>query len=101
MRLRGPARHLVAGFQALTPAQREAIPVLLDRIPVFLIAPTATGKTEAALSPILELRRRERWAGKPSILYVVPTRALVNDLYRRLAPPLSGYMAVGRRTGEY
>lgn len=101
MRLRGPARHLIASFRSLTPAQRETIPLVLKRTPVFLIAPTATGKTEAAVCPVLELRRRERWEGKPSILYVVPTRALVNDLHRRLSSPLSGYIDVGRRTGEY
>ena len=100
-RLGGPAYHLLARFKALTPAQRETIPLVLERKPVFVVAPTATGKTEAAVCPILELRRKERCTGRPTVLYVVPTRALVNDLHRRLGPRLSGYLAVGRRTGEY
>jgi len=100
-RLHGVARNLIAGFSTFTPVQRQTIPLILDRKSVFLIAPTASGKTEAALSPILELRSRERWRGRPSILYVVPTRALVNDIHRRLNPLLNEFLVVGRRTGEY
>ncbi len=100
-RLEDAGRHLLADFSQLTPVQREAIPLILEGRRVLLVAPTATGKTEAALAPVLSLRSVERWRGRPSIVYVAPTRALVNDLCRRLQGPLRGYLEVGRRTGEH
>lgn len=93
-------RQLVGSFQALTNAQRAAIPAILERRPVLLVARTASGKTEAVLAPLLTIARRESWKALPSILYVAPTRALVNDLHRRLQETLEGYVSVGRRTGE-
>ncbi len=91
----------MAGFPGFTSAQRLAIPAILTRRPVLLVARTASGKTEAVVSPLLTLLARERWQGRPSILYVAPTRALVNDLHGRLASLLQAYVDVGRRTGEY
>lgn len=99
--LSGAARHLLASFRSLTPIQRRSIPAILSRRPALLLAPTAAGKTEAALAPVLELRRREGWQGRPTILHIAPTRALVNDLTRRIEPLLGGYLVVGRRTSEH
>lgn len=99
--LDGAGRHLLGHFQGLTEAQRQAIPSLLARNPVLLVAPTASGKTEAVLAPLLALLARERWPGRPSILYITPTRALVNDLFRRLQPKLTAYVEMGRRTAEH
>ena len=44
---------------------------------------TASGKTEAACAPLVErnIGRLHPW----TVLYVSPTRALVNDLYQRLS----------------
>lgn len=100
-RLLAGGRHLLGRFSSLTDAQRSAIPDILERRPVLLVARTAAGKTEAVLAPLLTLLSRERWDGQPSILYVAPTRALVNDLHRRLESQLGAYVGVGRRTGEY
>lgn len=98
----GPGgRQLLGGFTALTEAQQLAIPQILAKRPLLLIARTASGKTEAVLAPLLTLHQRERWRGRPSVLHVVPTRALVNDLHRRLELSLAGFVDVGRRTGEY
>ncbi len=95
------ARHLLGQFSTLTPIQRRAIPTIIGRTPALLIAPTASGKTEAAAGPLFELKWRERWVGHRSILWVAPTRALVNDIYRRLQIQLDGYESIGRRTGEH
>jgi ATP-dependent helicase YprA (DUF1998 family) len=70
--------------------------------PTLLIAPTASGKTGAYTAPIAEMilagpapRNLLGWI-------VSPTRALVDDLTRRLAPPLAAMgLSVGRRTGEH
>ena len=94
-------RQLVANFPKFTEAQRLAIPIILDSQAVLLIARTASGKTEAVMSPLLTLLSKGKWEGKPSIIYLAPTRALVNDLYARLHTPLTGFVDVGRRTGEY
>jgi len=73
--------------------------------PTLLIAPTASGKSEAFAAPIAEMILAESEPRKVSGLsgwIVSPTRALVNDLTRRLGPPFSAMgLAIGRRTGEH
>ena len=49
---------------------------------------TATGKTEAVVSPIAELVVINGPKERLVVVYVSPTRALVNDLYERLATKL-------------
>lgn len=87
-------------FGRLRPIQRVAIPPLLDGRDALVSAPTASGKTEAACAPLIE-----RYLTSPerhSILYVSPTRALVNDLYVRLQGPLDRMnLRVVRRTGDH
>ncbi len=100
-RLDVAGQSLLGGFSSLTEAQRVAIPEILARRPVLLVSRTASGKTEAVLAPLLALLARERWTGAPCILYVAPTRALVNDLWERISAKTRGFVEVGRRTGEY
>ncbi|MDQ3248427.1 MAG: DEAD/DEAH box helicase [Chloroflexota bacterium] len=76
-----------------TPVQQQAIPLVLAGKHTLIIAATASGKTEAALAPLIEryLCAEQNAAARPSvlrILYICPTRALVRDLYQRLAGPL-------------
>ncbi len=77
------------------------MPHILEGKSTLVVAPTASGKTEAVLAPLLTLRADRRWNGRPSILYVAPTRALINDLHDRLSRRLQGFVTVGRRTGEF
>jgi ATP-dependent Lhr-like helicase len=78
---------LFARFGAFTPVQLEAIPHVLAGEDCLIASRTASGKTEAAAAPLVERLKREKWVGL-SILYISPTRALVNDLFRRLEPRL-------------
>src|ERR1044071_9200948 len=72
-----------------TPAQLTAIPALLDGRNILLCAPTAGGKTEAAIAPLVERHcPAVRSARGPRILYLTPTKALANDLTARLEHPL-------------
>ena len=77
--------HVVNTLQwpALRPLQEEAIRPVLDGVDCLLLAPTAGGKTEAAVLPLLSRMAREGWTGT-SVLYICPLRALLNNLQPRL-----------------
>ncbi len=71
------------GIDAPTEIQRLAFPVLATDADALLLSPTGTGKTEAALLPILS-QRLATPTSPISILYVTPLRALNRDLEHRL-----------------
>lgn len=72
------------GFTTPTPIQVKAIPVVLRKRCCLLVAPTGSGKTEAALIPILTLLSSERGRGGIRLLYITPLRALNRDIFKRL-----------------
>jgi ATP-dependent Lhr-like helicase len=79
------AYHLVntLGWGTLRPLQRAAIDPVLRGGDALLLAPTAGGKTEAAVFPVLSRMNAERWSGL-SVLYLCPLKALLNNLLPRL-----------------
>lgn len=95
-------RAFYGRFAALQPAQRAAVEPLLAGADVLVLSGTGTGKTEAVVAPLVQRYRHIARAGAgPFLLYVTPTRALANDLLRRLAPPLERLgLAAGIRHGE-
>ena len=70
-------------FGKLLPIQIKTIPLVLGGKNLIVSSPTASGKTEAIVAPIIERHIQEKWEGL-SILYISPTRALVNDIEKRL-----------------
>jgi Lhr-like helicase len=88
-------RAFYGAFARLRPFQHEIIQPILQGQDLILRAATGSGKTEAVLAPCLE--RLIRSGDSEAILYVVPTRALAQDLRRRLEPIL--HERLGRRLG--
>lgn len=89
--------HLVnsLGWTSLRPMQSSAVEPVRTGRDCLLIAPTAGGKTEAALLPLLSTMAQENWHGL-TVLYVAPLRALLNNLH----PRLEEYgQWIGRRVG--
>jgi len=85
-RLHPSVRYALAanlGWTSLRPVQDGAIPPILDGATTVVLAPTAGGKTEAAMLPLLSRVLDERWS-PTSIVYVAPLRALLNDLGQRV-----------------
>jgi ATP-dependent Lhr-like helicase len=78
--------HIVntLGWPALRPLQQDAVAPVLDGSDALLLAPTAGGKTEAAVFPLLTAMETGRWSGT-SVIYVCPLKALLNNLQPRLA----------------
>lgn len=93
---------LLARFPQLTEIQRLAIPPLLRGQNALLLAPTASGKTEAFLAPLLERNFEGLRQQQGHLLMVCPTRALVNDAARRLEKPLNQLgLRLCRRTSDH
>ncbi len=83
-----------------TEIQELSWPVLRGGANALLVAPTGTGKTEAALVPLLEEAHREGLA-PIAILYISPLRALNRDLEGRLIAMAQAMGAtVGVRHGD-
>ena len=81
------------GWADLRPLQRAAVEPVSAGADALLLAPTAGGKTEAAVFPLLSAMVEQEWRGL-SVLYVTPLKALLNNLEPRLA----GYTSwLGRR----
>ncbi len=111
-------------FPRPTAIQTQAVPAILEGRDVLLCAPTAGGKTEAFAAPCAERLLAQprppsaganpgdagarRGAGRGSELeesvewlLVSPTRALANDLHRRLEARMHTVgLSLGRYTGE-
>ena len=90
-------------FEGRRPYEGQAavMPAIVRGHSVLFASPTASGKTEAAVTPLfqrhLSLKRRSI-----STVYVAPTKALVNDLHQRLVAVLGTRFpsAVARYTGD-
>lgn len=78
--------HIVnaLGWPGLRPLQAAAAAPLVAGEDAILLAPTAGGKTEAAVFPLLTRMSEGDWRGT-TVLYVCPLRALLNNLQPRLS----------------
>jgi ATP-dependent Lhr-like helicase len=83
------------------PIQDAAMLPILTGQSVLLCSPTASGKSEAALAPLYQ-RHVSFQRTAVSVLYVAPTKALVNDMLARLLDYFGSSSAdiVKRYTGD-
>jgi ATP-dependent Lhr-like helicase len=81
-RVKNVARQL--GIERPTPPQQAASPLIAKGENTLIIAPTGSGKTEAAILPILSRVLEKKAKEGISILYLTPMRALNRDLLKRL-----------------
>ena len=72
------------GIEELNQLQKEAYGLIKKGSDVLIVAPTGSGKTEAALIPILETIKEKNLEGI-ALIYVTPLRALNRDLLRRIS----------------
>ncbi len=70
-------------FGGPTEVQEKSIPHVLKGENCIIIAPTGTGKTEAALLPVFDLILRNG-RNRISALYITPLKALNRDLLERM-----------------
>jgi len=73
------------GFSYLTPIQHKALPVIARKINCLLVAPTGSGKTEAAVLPVFTMLAHQQSPRRMiRAMYITPLRALNNDVFRRV-----------------
>src|ERR671916_1851103 len=73
------------GFSSLTTIQRKVLPIISRKINCLLVAPTGSGKTEAAVLPVFTiLAHQGHSTGTIRAIYITPLRALNNDVLRRI-----------------
>lgn len=99
---RAVGRAFYGQYARLRPAQAAAVDACASGDDVVVLAGTGTGKTEAVVAPLVSRHLPDlAKADRPVILYVAPTRALVNDVLRRLEAPFDFLgVRVGARHGE-
>lgn len=72
------------GISEPTPPQEKILVPVREGKSVLLIAPTASGKTEAALLPIFDALLKTCQTGGIKIVYITPLKALNRDIMRRM-----------------
>ena len=85
-RLHPQLRHAIVhdlGWRGLRPVQELAIDAILDGDNTVVLAPTAGGKTEASIFPVLS-RILTEGARPIAALYICPIRALLNNQEPRI-----------------
>lgn len=83
-------RAFFSNFRDLNPIQKESIPVISEGKNIIISAGAGSGKTEAVLVPLIS-RYLDYALSNDCVtwLYITPTKALANDISRRIELILS------------
>ncbi len=88
------------GYKEATEVQKKAIPLIIKGKNVLIVAPTGSGKTEAAFFPLIDLVLKINNEGIKA-LYITPMRALNRDILRRMMDiALSTGLRIAVRHGD-
>lgn len=89
-------------FSQLRECQQLALEPILSGKHLVLSSGTGSGKTEAVLAPLISrFWRQIITSDAPAILYLTPTKALINDLHSRLSTPVHElHLRIGIRHGD-
>ncbi len=91
-----------AHYRSLREIQEKAIGPILEGRSVLLASATASGKTEAYMAPLCERWIGDMRQGILRVAVVCPTKALTNDLLRRLQNPCQRCgIKICLRTGDH
>ena len=77
-------KYIKIGFDKLTDIQKNSYSKIVKEENVLLIAPTGSGKTEAAIIPVIMGSINHKKKNKISALYITPLKALNRDIFRRI-----------------
>ena len=80
------ARLRTIGIERLRPIQKKSVAPVTKGRNCLIVAPTASGKTEAALFPLLATADAQTTLTR--FLYIAPTKALLNNQLERLSRDL-------------
>jgi ATP-dependent Lhr-like helicase len=102
------ARWMRRRFGHFAPAQRLAVPEILEGHSTLVSSPTGSGKTLTAFLGIFDYLAKARDAGTLAsgivAVYISPLRALAYDLQKNLQQPLAemgwDWLRVAARTGD-
>lgn len=89
-------------FSDLTDTQKDSISPILQGEDTLIISGTGSGKTEAVLAPLISRYfDKARISDQVQIIYLAPTKALVNDVAKRIVPVFNSLeMGVVVRHGD-
>ena len=72
------------GYEAPTPIQQQAIPIILEGRDIIGSAQTGTGKTAAFLLPVIQKIIASKRENKTRALVIVPTRELAMQIDQQM-----------------
>jgi len=99
-RLRRTWTTFFGRYGKFLPIQLKTIPVVLEGKNAIIVSSTASGKTEAVVAPLVERFFEEGWKDL-CVIYISPTRALVNDMYHRLKEQMDDLnVSLSLKTGD-
>ena len=71
-------------YKKFTAIQKVAIPIISDGNNCVIVAPTGSGKTEAAVLPVIDYIKKSGDFSGIKVVYITPLRALNRDMIKRL-----------------
>ena len=93
--------YFLSKFNEFSEIQKLAIPEVELGENCLITAPTGTGKTEAAMLPIIEALRSEDQKVGIRAIYITPLRSLNRDLMKRLEEICTKFgVSIGIRHGD-